>query len=146
MLNAPGSNCWMGRASVSSGRNGIPEMPMPSNQASSLVDAMLASAAMDRQASYLRRGRVYAKSSDDEVKAFWSAALKVWVDIRTDGARLNMDDLESELDLRNIAVSWEAVPEEREQMLREIAASNPNDPGVRAAITEFLDDMDEPQG
>ena len=121
-------------------------MSMPPYRVSDLVDAMLASAAMDNQASYLRRGRNYAQGSDDALKTLWIAAFKTWMRLRTDTTQLAVEDLQSELDMRGAATPWEAVPKERAQLYREMAAGNPNDTGLQGAIRDFLDKMNEPQG
>ena len=121
-------------------------MSMSPDRASDFVDALLASAAMDRQASYLSRGRAYAKVDAGDLKALWIDSLKEWLRLRTDSSQLTMEDFESEFDLREIAIPWDAVPEQREQMRQEVASSDPADPGVRKAIRDFMDKMDDPHG
>jgi hypothetical protein len=47
--------------------------------------------------------------------------------------------------LCGVAEPWDRVPDVFEEMRTEVARSGPNDPGVRAKLKEFMDEMGKPK-
>jgi hypothetical protein len=118
-----------------------------------MVEAMLASSHADEIADYLTRGRRHERLADDDLQRDFLAALEAWVPLnsarpqtRPERAALTkLDDLTAEIRLRGREPPYHLSPEMCAQMGRTLRKhGGKSNPGVRAAVREFLDKWDRP--
>jgi len=99
-----------------------------------LVDAIFASERVRRLIVYLARGRCFASMDHEVLMRYWTERTLEWY--RNGGGPLsaNVDDVQAELDLRNIEPPWDVVGE----ALTKAAKLSLNDPAVRGRVRDTL--------
>ncbi|HEV2159564.1 hypothetical protein [Bradyrhizobium sp.] len=79
--------------------------------------AMFENTKMEATQSYLKRGRAFASTPTDEIKAQWIAQLTAMADATPALSRQLYDDLEAELGLRGIEAPVKEVPAVLERLV-----------------------------
>ena len=117
----------------------------PHDKTEAIVDALIESDQMESTARYLRSGRRFANLKTEEIKQRWTEAIRAFL-ISYGGVNpREMDDLGSELALRNVALPCENVRDETAEVARRIR--DDDDPEGRARIRDrirsFRDDLEK---
>jgi hypothetical protein len=118
-----------------------------------MVEAMIANSHAEEMADYLSRGRKHEQLADADLQRDFLAAFEVWVPLnaarpqtpRDRAALTKLNDFTAEIRLRGREPPYHLSPEMCAQMGRTLKKyDGESDPGVRAAIREFLDKWDRP--
>jgi hypothetical protein len=106
-----------------------------------LVDAWLANQRIERLEGYIKRGRLLAHISLEELRARWIATIRAWANSLSDFNHEEREDIEAEMKLRKIKPPYDLV-KDRLNAIRSAAekfgAEILNDPERREAIDRHL--------
>jgi hypothetical protein len=112
-----------------------------------IVDAVLESDQMESTTRYLTSGRRFASLETEEIKKRWTQAARIFLISYGGISPREMDDLGSELGLRNVALPCEEVSAEVAAVARRIGRDD--DPEgharIRDRIGKFLNDLESPR-
>jgi hypothetical protein len=119
----------------------------PKHRIEAIVDALLESDQMESTARYLTSGRRFASLETEEIKKRWTQAARTFLISYGVVNPREMDDLSSQLGLRNVALPCEEVSAEATAVARRIGRDD--DPEgharIRDRIGNFLDDLESPR-
>jgi hypothetical protein len=107
-----------------------------------LATSVVAEAAMAETLDYVKRGRRLKETDGEELKQRWAAAFRLWVSNPDDRQVLGeLNDLEAELQLREIEPPYEAVKVEVEKLTATFQTKEEDPEGwnnVERAIADLL--------
>jgi|SRR6516165_6980196 len=134
-----------GVAAVGSRRKGVPEMSNDDTregQTGAVIRAFLQNKSMEQTRDYLSRGRRFAQLALGELNQYWVIAVRSWLARKDPTNELIMDDLASELGLRQVEPPYGAVKHELMQRFAQ-ANKSQQEKKIREimwAIGEFMRD------
>jgi hypothetical protein len=119
----------------------------PRDKAEAIADAVIESERMECTARYLDSGRRFANIETKEIKRRCTKATRIFLKSYGGANPREMDDLTSELALRNVPLSFKDLSRETAAVARWIKYDD--DPEVHARvesrIRSFLDDLEKRQ-
>jgi hypothetical protein len=110
-----------------------------------LADVVLEYDRMESTARYLASGRRFAELETEEAKRRWTEATRAFLISYGSANPREMDDLASELDLRNVPLPVKNVTDERAAVARWMTRNNDLEvrARVRARIQSLLEDLEK---
>jgi hypothetical protein len=110
-----------------------------------VIEAMIASKAMDDRAAYLSRGRQHASLPLEDLRTLWTEAFKAFLYSRPKVSSTPMDDAAAELALRGEGPPYDRMALEIDSIHTVISAQSDDYPAIRAPIQAFLKLMVSPK-
>jgi hypothetical protein len=110
-----------------------------------IVEAMIASKAMDDQAAYLSRGRQHSLLPLGDLRTLWTTTFKAWFYGRPNLSPTPIDDITAELAIRGESPPYDSVTPELDAAQVEIRASGPDASAFWAAIGAFILSLSHPK-
>jgi hypothetical protein len=110
-----------------------------------VIEAMIASKAMDDKAVYLSRGRQHASLPLEDLRTLWTEAFKALFYSRPKVSSTPMDDVAAELALRGEDPPYDRMPLEIDSIYTVISAQSDDYPAIGAPIRAFLKLMANPK-
>jgi hypothetical protein len=109
-----------------------------------LIEAFLASEAMNESQRYLERGRELAAVDAGILRERWTAAFKQFLKSRTASDCRALDDVSAELGLRNLDRPFETVKEEMAMVQAQIRQDGQTNFGIQVLpkIEAFFKEFD----
>jgi hypothetical protein len=105
-----------------------------------IVDAWLANQQLERLADYLKRGRPFASSPIDELRTRWVMLMNGWARSPADFDHSEREDIEAELQVREVGPPIELAEDAIETLRRKSRAHILQD---RERFNRMADELDD---
>jgi hypothetical protein len=107
-----------------------------------VIKAMFANTKMEARQSYLTRGRPLQFLDSEKLRADWLLQMDAWANERPGFGRQSMNDIESELEFRNLEPPYEQAAEAVKKLVqstREMQKRSKSNPDSVRRANERLD-------